>query len=157
MNTNKIVKCGILASVTALATMVITIPAPLAGYVNMGDAFVLLSGVILGPLYGGLSAGIGSFIADMFTYPVYAVATFVIKFLMGFVCGSMCKKHKTIKHKFLSFCIAEIIMIVGYMLYGMLIFGETLTAAIATVPGNCVQAVVGITLGMLLSKIKVIK
>ncbi len=152
MNIKLMVKAAMLAATIAIATMVIQIPAPLAGYVNMGDAFVLFSGFVLGPLYGGFAAGIGSCIADIITYPVYAPATFVIKFAMAAVCGIIYNKKPSKISAIGSSIIAEAIMISGYLLYGMVIFGETLTAAIATVPGNCVQAVVGIVLGLILNK-----
>ncbi len=153
MNIRLMVKAAMLAAITAIATMVIQIPAPLAGYVNCGDAFVLLSGFALGPVYGGLAAGIGSAIADIITYPVYAPATFIIKFAMAAVCGIIYKKKATAMSALVSSVIAELIMIIGYLVYGMIIFGETLTAAIATVPGNSVQAVVGVVLGLILLKL----
>ena len=41
--------------------MSIRIPTPgTGGYIHPGDAIVILSGVILGPAYGFLAAGIGS-------------------------------------------------------------------------------------------------
>ena len=43
-----------------VATMVIQIPSPTQGYVNLGDCVVLLSGWLLGPWYGIAAAGIGS-------------------------------------------------------------------------------------------------
>lgn len=35
------------------------------GYVNLGDCAVLMSAWVLGPLYGGAAAGIGSALADL--------------------------------------------------------------------------------------------
>ena len=35
--------------------MVVQIPLP-TGYVNIGDCFVIVSGFLLGPIYGGLAA-----------------------------------------------------------------------------------------------------
>ena len=75
-----------LAALTCIATMVIKIPSPLNGYLNLGDCVVLLAGWMLSPVYGFLAAGVGSALADLFSgYVVYAPATFVIKGLMALV------------------------------------------------------------------------
>ena len=88
-NSNRrLVTAAMMAAMTVIATMVITIPTAGGGYVNIGDALVILSGWLLGGPYGALAAGIGSALADVLSgYAVYAPATFVIKALMGFIVG----------------------------------------------------------------------
>ena len=54
----KLVVSALMAALTYVATMVVQIPSPMNGYVNLGDCFVLLSGWLLGPWYGGAAAGI---------------------------------------------------------------------------------------------------
>ena len=61
-----LVFAALLAALVCVATMVIQIPSPANGYVNLGDCFVLLSGWLLGPLHGAAAAGIGSMMADLF-------------------------------------------------------------------------------------------
>ena len=92
--TNKAIRTLVLAALfaalTCVATMVIQIPSPMNGFVNLGDCFVLLAGWVLGPLYGSLAAGIGSALADMFTgYMHYAPGTFLIKAVMALI--SLCQ------------------------------------------------------------------
>ena len=78
--TKRIVVASMLCALTCVATMVIKIPSPLNGYLNLGDCVVLLAGWILSPVYGFLAAGLGSAAADLFSgYVVYAPATFAIK------------------------------------------------------------------------------
>ena len=49
------------------------------GYVNLGDCAVPLSAWILGPVYGGVAAGVGSMLADLLSgYAHYAPGTFLI-------------------------------------------------------------------------------
>ena len=55
-----------LAALVCVATMVIKIPSPLNGYINLGDCIVLLSGWLLSPVYGFMAAGLGSALADLF-------------------------------------------------------------------------------------------
>ena len=88
MQHTKLSSAGTLAAVslftalTLLGTSVLRIPTPTFGYVHLGDCFVLLAGLLLGPVYGGLAAGIGSALADLLAgYVVWVPGTFMIKFL----------------------------------------------------------------------------
>ena len=45
----KLVLAALLAALVCVATMVVQIPSPMQGYVNLGDCVVLLSGWLLGP------------------------------------------------------------------------------------------------------------
>ena len=56
--TQTMVKGALLAALTTVATMVIHIPSPTNGFVNLGDCFVLLAGWLLGPFCGFLAGGI---------------------------------------------------------------------------------------------------
>lgn len=81
-NIKKLVTAALLAAMTCVATMIIKIPTPTFGYIHPGDGFVLLCGVVLGPLPGALAAGIGSMFSDIFSgYVTWAPATFIIKAL----------------------------------------------------------------------------
>ena len=78
--TKKLVMASLMAALVCVATMIIKIPSPLKGYLNLGDGIVLLAGWMLLPGYGFLAAGLGSALADLFlSYITYAPATFVIK------------------------------------------------------------------------------
>ena len=55
----KIALASMLAALCCVATMIIKIPSPLKGYLNLGDCIVLLSGWLLSPAYGFAAAGIG--------------------------------------------------------------------------------------------------
>ena len=57
---------ALLAALTCVATMIIKIPSPLKGYLNLGDCVVLLAGWMLSPTYGFLAAGLGSALAYVF-------------------------------------------------------------------------------------------
>ena len=70
-NTKKIVMdivlAALLAALACVATMLIQIPTPFKGYVNLGDGVVLVAGWILAPKYVFLAAGVGSALADLFS------------------------------------------------------------------------------------------
>ena len=141
----KTVMAALFAAMTCIATMVIRIPTVgTAGYVNIGDTVVLLSAWMLSNPYGALASGIGSLLADILSgYPLYAPATFVIKFLMAFVCAVSFKKISKALSRFASYVIAsviaEAIMIAGYFLYESTILGYGMAAA-ASIVSNAVQA-----------------
>ena len=118
----ELIYVALLTSLVCVSTMVIKIPSPLNGYVNLGDCMVLIAGWCLFPAYGFLSAGLGSALADLFSgYALYAPATFLIKGLMALVAfGTYKLLHKKIG-KLLSQIIggvlAEVLMILGYFLF----------------------------------------
>lgn len=62
--------------------------------IHLGNVFCALSGLLFGPLVGGLSSGIGSMLFD-FTNPLYIAEswiTFITKFFIGFLAGLIARK-----------------------------------------------------------------
>lgn len=154
--TRQLVMTALLAALTCVATMVIHIPSPLKGYLNLGDCFVLLSGWMLSPLYGFLAAGIGSALADLFAgYVTYAPATFVIKGLMALVAyyGFKLLRNKTgnLVAYIISGVVAEVVMVLGYFLFEGFLYG--FIPSLVNIPANAVQGVAGIILGCILIKV----
>lgn len=88
-NVKKIAYTGLMTALVLLATSFIKVPVPFtSGYIHLGDSMIFLSGVILGPLYGAFAAGVGSALADLLSpYANWALPTFIIKSLMGFIVG----------------------------------------------------------------------
>ena len=152
--TRKLVISAMMAALTYVATMVIQIPSPMNGYVNLGDCFVLLSGWLLGPWYGGAAAGIGSMLTDLLSgYGHYAPGTFVIKGLDALVAALLFRTMgRTSTAALVSGLVGETIMVAGYFGYAALLLGKGLGAA-ASIPGNLVQATMGLLIGFLLLKV----
>lgn len=91
--TKKLAMIGLFAALVFVASFLsIPIPTPLGNTrLHLGNVFCLLSGFILGPLPGGLAAGIGSMFFD-FANPLYIASapfTLVFKFIMAFICGKI--------------------------------------------------------------------
>lgn len=151
----KIAVSAMLASLTCLATL-IKVPLPAAGYVNLGDAFVLLSGWLLPFPYGILAAGIGSGLADIFSgFAVYAPATFIIKGLMAlvvFLGHKISPKHKkSLLFMMLGGVFAEVVMVAGYYVFEGFMYG--FVTMLVNIPFNALQGAVGLVLGVLLVKL----
>ena len=142
----RLVLAALMAALSCAATLVIQIPSPMNGYVNLGDGLVLLSGWLLGPGYGFAAAGLGSALADLMTgYTHYAPATFMIKGLMALIA---CR----LKPRWLSGLLAEGWMVLGYFLFACLLMGEGWAAA-SSIPGNLAQGAVGLAAALALERV----
>lgn len=139
---------AVLAALACVATLVVRIPSPTGGYMNLGDTVVLTGAYLLGPLYGAIAGGIGSALADLISgYPLYIPATLVIKALMGFLAGALYRKQR--KYFLVWSTAAELVMIVGYWLYDGWLLGS-LSGSAAGILSNLVQGVLGIVASALL-------
>lgn len=82
---------GLMAALVFVATMFFKVEIVVAGektMVGFANVFCILSGLLLGPLYGGLAAGIGSALFDLLGgWASSAPVTLVTKFAMAFLCG----------------------------------------------------------------------
>ena len=154
----KLVFTALLAALTCVGTIVIQIPSPMNGYVNLGDCFVLLSAWLLGPAAGTAAAGLGSALADLMSgYAYYAPGTLVIKGTMALaaavlfraIAGSAPSFGRVLAARCAGAITAEALMVLGYFGYAALLLGKGLAAA-ASVPGNLIQGVFGIVGSLLL-------
>lgn len=138
----RLAAAGVLAAAIMLLTMFVSIPMPGGhGYINLGDAGVLLAAYALGGGWGFLCAGLASALSDVLLgWSVYAPATFLIKgcvALLAGACFSRCRK------KGRSFFVypAALIVPVGYFVYESILYGRM--AAAVNVPLNLVQCLAG--------------
>ncbi len=83
---------GLMGALVIVGTF-ISIPIPVLGdrtMIGLGNVFCILSGLLLGPVYGGLAAGVGSGVFDLIGgWAASAPTTLINKFLMAFVCGAI--------------------------------------------------------------------
>ena len=91
-STRKIVFTALMAALTVAGSALrITIPVDIAGTTSfhLGNIMCALGGILLGPWYGALAAGMGSAIYDMMN-PLYiseAWITFLTKAAYGLAAG----------------------------------------------------------------------
>ena len=92
LTTRKIVFLALMAALVAVGSALrITLPLDIAGTTSfhLGNIMCALSGLLFGPWFGGLAAGLGSAIYDM-TNPLYISEcwlTFLMKGAYGVVAG----------------------------------------------------------------------
>ncbi len=154
VRTRSLVSAALFAALTFIATYMIRIPTPgTGGYIHPGDAFVILSGVFLGPVYGFCAAGIGSALADILGgYFFYAPVTFLIKGIIGLISGLIFKnnalKIKTDRAKLiLSGLFASLFVALGYFAFEVFVYGP---GAAASIPANLIQGLSGLIISNLL-------
>ena len=141
-------------ALTCIATMVIKLPTPgTGGYVHLGDAFVILSGILLGPRYGAVAGGIGSALADLFGgYFIYVPITLTVKALMAFGTGLIYHKLTKKSQNSIIKCIlcgiyATVLVAGGYLFFESFLYGG---AALASVPANIGQGISGLVISTIL-------
>ena len=150
---------GLFAALGCVATMMLQIPSPTGGYLNLGDTVVVLGAWMLGPVYGAVAGGVGPAMADLLSgYAVYVPGTLVIKAVMALTAAGL---YRGLKKRGLLLCAgaAEALMVAGYWLFDGLLaalsgggaFGLCLTAAAVGIPSNLVQAAFGAAASTLLA------
>ena len=167
--TKKMVLTALMMSMVYVATTMIKIPTPTMGYIHFGDCVVLLCGYLLGPGLGALAAGIGSMFSDVLSpYIIYAPGTLIIKALNAIVASNVfiilmkSRKNDCTMYLLISGILAEIIMVLGYFGYDILVAvvlnreADRMTLAVgiiyaaASVPFYIIKALVNIVIATIL-------
>lgn len=104
--TAKVCMISMMASVVLVCTF-LRIPVPIGStraMIHFGNAACILSGLILGPIGGGVASGLGSFLFDIITpgYIVSAPFTLIFKFIMGYICGYVSKLEESEKQNLVA-------------------------------------------------------
>jgi uncharacterized membrane protein len=142
-----------MTAATAAVTMVISIPfPPTRGYFNLGDAMVMLAGLLFGARLGGVAGGIGSALSDILLgYGYFAPLTLFIKGTEGFLTG-LVGNSRRFSLKVAGVVTGAVAMVVGYFsvetpLYG---FGAAF-AELVTI--NSIQVLSGAIISLTLAQI----
>ncbi len=130
-----------LTVLVTVVTLLVRIPVPGGGYFNMGDVLIVFSGLFAGWKTGLIAGGIGSAMADLIGFPVFAPLTLLIKGLEGLVCGLASKGSKL--QSFILPAVAVLLMVAGYFVGTWFFPNLGKAVALADLPVNLIQAVVG--------------
>jgi uncharacterized membrane protein len=133
----------VMMAVIVVLTLVIQVPIPATkGFIHLGDMGTNFMALAFGPWLGFLIAGGGMAIADLIGgYVTFAPATLIIHGLQAVVVAYIGRNRK-LWLAFLAAGVGGIVVILGYFLYEWLILG--LNAALAEIPGNILQELVGL-------------
>ena len=137
--TANIALTGLMGALVLVGTY-LNIPIPVLGdrtMLSLGNVFCILSGFVLGPVYGGFAAGVGSFIFDITGgWASSAPFTLVFKFLMAFVCGIIARGGDQTKKKLSRLILAAV---AGSLTYSALYLSKSYIEAVLL--GNSAGAV----------------
>lgn len=155
-----------LTALTAVTTMLVRVPIPATnGYFNIGDVFIILAGLWLGPWAGFITGAFGSAIADAIGFPVYIPATFIIKGFEGWITGVLARNASPVSlfRPAVAAFVGGSSMVAGYYLFEAFIYpliGQKIPLFNITDPGaafialfpNSIQGLAGIIGGLALWK-----
>lgn len=153
MGPREIALSGIMIAATAALTMLISVPFPLTrGYFNLGDAMVMLAGLLLGARLGGIAGGVGSAIADVLLgFGYFAPMTLLIKGTEGFLAGLIGHNRK-FPAKVAGVIAGAIAMLLGYFSVETPLYG--VGAAIAELSTiNILQVTFGAVISLILIQV----
>lgn len=147
-NVRKLTYTALFTAIVCVLTYIIKIPTA-NGYLNFGDCGVYVSAVIGGPFAGLFAGGVGSALADIFGgYAAWALPTFIIKGVMGFVVGYFATRSKYVSVKnILLMIVVGVWMVLGYYFGDIIVFGSstgTFGAALVAMIPNAIQNLTGI-------------
>ncbi|WMM25149.1 ECF transporter S component [Tissierella sp. MB52-C2] len=143
INTKIITRMAVLMALTTVMTMVIHIPTiGTNGYLNLGDMVVFLAALTLGKKGGFLVGGLGSGLADILLgYSHYAPITFIVKGLEGYIAGKILETKLGQDKPIIATVIGGVWMAFGYYFAEIFMYGAK--AALASIPGNLMQGLLG--------------
>ena len=134
-----------------LSLSILSIPVP-GGHLYLNDIIICTAALLLDPFSAFAVGGVGSFIGDMLFYPAPMFVSLATHGLQA-VAISLCSRHLFKKHPLagaiVGVLLGAVIMVVGYSLGRAFIYA-TPAAAIAKLPYQILQALVGAALGMVL-------
>ena len=142
-----------IAMMAAMVYVVTLFRFPLLGsQVHFANAVCLLAGILLGPVQGGLAAGIGSALYDCVAgYDIVnALITFASKFAMAWVCGRLVharfgQKHR-IDHTVLACLSGALTYVALYMLktfiFQKFVYGFPMDAVWATMLSKLIPSLI---------------
>ncbi len=125
MKTKVMCAAALLTALIFLITRIIQIPIPL-GYINIGNAVIMLSCILLPYPYGIFAAALGSALADLTSYPVFTLPTILIKALMCLIFYILVKKSVRPESRsvFPAGAFAMLIPVAGYAFACGFIYGS---------------------------------
>lgn len=143
-----IVLTGLLIAIVYVATAIIKIPGVSeGGLFHMGNVAHFTIAMIFGKKKGAISGAVGMALFDITSeYAVWAPATFIIRFLIGYSIGYIANinesRGKNLALNIASLIPATIIMIGGYYLAEGIMYGNWVAPMVSVWP-NTMQCIVG--------------
>ena len=120
--TKELALTGVMAALSLVAYLFFRIPFYGGSSFHLGNTFTALTALLLDGVSGGLAGAIGLALADILAGdPGYAITTFILKFIIGIVCGVFA--HKVFKLQDLSAAdgVKYYVAVIGSAFSGLLV------------------------------------
>ncbi len=151
-STVRIASVAILAAVTTVLTIVVRIPTPAKGYINLGDVAIVFTALTLGPLSGMFAGGLGTAVSDLLGgFAYFAPISLVVHGLQGLLVGLIARVRPGVLWLQIVAGVVGIIVMAGGYLVAESFIPPGIGPALAELPLNLVQGAVGVVLGILVS------
>ena len=146
----RIAYIGLMAALTFICTSYISLRVlPNGAYLHAGNIIIVIASCLFGPMFGGLSAMIGSAFADLFFAPQWTIFTVIIKFAMGYLIGAGFKMNDTAKYT--SYAVVGIVFVGGYYIAEAVLFGNW-AAPVVNITPHALEYVISLIVGLIISK-----
>lgn len=160
VKTRDLVETALLISLVFVATRFINIRLPIAsngGLVHLGNTMLFISSIVFGKKKGACAGAFGMGLFDLLSeWAIWAPFTFIIRGVMGYIIGKISwsnnKRGNDITTNIFAIILSGVWMIFGYFVTEMILYGNYIQA-MSSIPGNITQIVIGIIIGVPISKI----
>ncbi len=145
----RIALVALLIAIVFVFTAVIQLAGVIpGGYLNLSDVAIAFVGFIFGPWVGGVAGGVGTALTDLLRSPSpqYAPFSLIAHGLEGLLIGLIAGGRRSLPRMLLGWFLGSLAMIGVYIIADLVLY--TWAIAIADVPWNALQALVGIVGGL---------
>jgi len=136
---------AVMSALVTVGTLIVQIPNGMGGYFNVGDVMIFITALTFNPFIGGVAGGLGSAIADIIGYPIFALPTLIIKGCEGLI-ASLIANKKSVFRDVLAVITAGSVMVTGYFLVELYLYG--VGGALGEIPANIAQIAIGGLIGI---------
>jgi len=139
---------AVLIALTTVFTLLIRVPTPAKGYVNLSDVAITFASLIFGPWVGMVTGGVGAALADLLGgFAPFAPLSLVAHGLEGLLIGLVIRNRRSITWMIGAWLAGALVMVALYLL-GEGLFYTGWPPALAEAPLNLFQALVGAVVGI---------
>ncbi|KRK87346.1 ECF transporter S component [Lentilactobacillus sunkii] len=143
-NIFKLVLTAMFIAVTVAISRFFIIPVPMThGNINLCDAGIFISAILLGPRVGGVVGGASGFLLDLISgYSQYMWFSLIVHGAEGLIVGLIAGKNPDRKwSKLIAVSVGIVIMVFGYFVTDSILY--TLYAGYVGIGMNLIQGAVG--------------